>query len=184
MPRRCRLRGSCQLLATHPAQRSEPAFPRHAADPLLSLTLRSELDFEIVVIDDGSPDGTQDVVRQLQREYGEHRCARYSGSAGVRIRALGLVGAVRRGANEAASWGGTWRRARIFFPRRSETSVPFSCSLTARRPAPPSRPGRRILLRPRAGKLGLGTAYVHGLKHASGEFVIIMDAGGPASNTI
>lgn len=38
-------------------------------------------------------------------------------------------------------------------------------------------PRRRILLRPRAGKLGLGTAYVHGLKHATGEFVIIMDAG-------
>ena len=31
-------------------------------------------------------------------------------------------------------------------------------------------------LRPRAGKLGLGTAYKHGLQHASGEFVIIMDA--------
>jgi hypothetical protein len=34
----------------------------------------------------------------------------------------------------------------------------------------------RLLLRPRAGKLGLGTAYIHGLSHASGEFVIIMDA--------
>ncbi len=29
-------------------------------------------------------------------------------------------------------------------------------------------PSCRILLRPRAGKLGLGTAYVHGLKHATG----------------
>lgn len=34
----------------------------------------------------------------------------------------------------------------------------------------------KILLRPRAGKLGLGSAYIHGLKHASGDFVIIMDA--------
>lgn len=34
----------------------------------------------------------------------------------------------------------------------------------------------RIQLRPRAGKLGLGTAYVHGLQYASGDFVIIMDA--------
>ncbi|KAL3593073.1 hypothetical protein D5086_011713 [Populus alba] len=34
----------------------------------------------------------------------------------------------------------------------------------------------RILLRPRAKKLGLGTAYIHGLKHASGNFVVIMDA--------
>ena len=33
-----------------------------------------------------------------------------------------------------------------------------------------------IILKPRAGKLGLGTAYVHGLKHATGTFVIIMDA--------
>lgn len=33
----------------------------------------SEIDYEIIVIDDASPDGTQDVVRQLQREYGEDR---------------------------------------------------------------------------------------------------------------
>lgn len=34
----------------------------------------------------------------------------------------------------------------------------------------------RIVLKPRAGKLGLGTAYVHGLQYARGNFVIIMDA--------
>ncbi|XP_010266935.1 PREDICTED: dolichol-phosphate mannosyltransferase subunit 1 [Nelumbo nucifera] len=67
--------------------------------------LRDE-DFEIIVVDDGSPDGTQEVVRQLQEVYGEDR----------------------------------------------------------------------ILLRARPKKLGLGTAYSHGLKHASGEFVVIMDA--------
>lgn len=33
-----------------------------------------------------------------------------------------------------------------------------------------------IVLKPRAGKLGLGTAYVHGLSFATGNFVIIMDA--------
>ena len=44
-------------------------------------------------------------------------------------------------------------------------------------PCVPARPAlRSILLRPRAGKLGLGTAYVHGLKHATGDFVILMDA--------
>lgn len=34
----------------------------------------------------------------------------------------------------------------------------------------------KILLRPRASKLGLGTAYIHGIEHASGDFIIIMDA--------
>ena len=65
-----------------------------------------EFDFEIVVIDDGSPDGTLDVAKKLQEIYGD------------------------------------------------ET----------------------VVLRPREKKLGLGTAYVHGLKHAKGDFIIIMDA--------
>ena len=59
-------------------------------------------DFEIIVIDDGSPDGTLDVAKQLQDLYGADK----------------------------------------------------------------------ILLRPRAKKLGLGTAYMHGLKHATGNFII------------
>lgn len=67
--------------------------------------LRS-VDFEIIVVDDGSPDGTQDIIKQMQLVYGEDR----------------------------------------------------------------------IKLRARPKKLGLGTAYYHGLKHAAGEFVIIMDA--------
>lgn len=65
-----------------------------------------DVDFEMIIVDDGSPDGTQDVVKMLQEVYGEDR----------------------------------------------------------------------ILLRARPKKLGLGTAYVHGLKHASGNFVVIMDA--------
>ncbi|KAI9229103.1 MAG: dolichol-phosphate mannosyltransferase [Piptocephalis tieghemiana] len=65
-----------------------------------------DIDFEIIIIDDGSPDGTLDVAKGLQKIYGEER----------------------------------------------------------------------IVLRPRAGKLGLGTAYVHGLQHAKGNFIIIMDA--------
>lgn len=81
---------------------------------ILYLLLRKAFDhsslsndeFEIIVVDDNSPDGTQDVVKALQKEYKDDR----------------------------------------------------------------------LLLRPRAGKLGLGTAYIHGLSHASGEFVVIMDA--------
>ena len=65
-----------------------------------------EIDFEIIVIDDGSPDGTLDVAKKLQEIYGE----------------------------------GT------------------------------------VVLRPRETKLGLGTAYVHGLQHAKGDYIIIMDA--------
>ncbi|KAF0289736.1 Dolichol-phosphate mannosyltransferase subunit 1 [Amphibalanus amphitrite] len=66
----------------------------------------AKVEFEIIVIDDGSPDGTLEAAEQLQRIYGEER----------------------------------------------------------------------IVLRPRAKKLGLGTAYIHGLKHARGQFIIIMDA--------
>ncbi|KAJ1644341.1 dolichol-P-mannose synthesis [Dispira simplex] len=64
------------------------------------------IDFEIIIIDDNSPDGTLEVAQRLQKLYGEDR----------------------------------------------------------------------IVLRPRAGKLGLGTAYIHGIKNATGNFVIIMDA--------
>lgn len=34
----------------------------------------------------------------------------------------------------------------------------------------------KIVLKPRSGKLGLGTAYIHGIQFARGKFVIIMDA--------
>ena len=34
----------------------------------------------------------------------------------------------------------------------------------------------KIVLRPREKKLGLGTAYIHGIQHATGNFIIIMDA--------
>ncbi|KYK56369.1 putative dolichyl-phosphate beta-D-mannosyltransferase [Drechmeria coniospora] len=65
----------------------------------------SKLDWELIVVDDGSPDGTQEVARQLVKAFEPH-----------------------------------------------------------------------VMLKPRAGKLGLGTAYVHGLQFATGNFVIIMDA--------
>nr|AIA95500.1 Glycos_transf_2 [uncultured bacterium] len=67
---------------------------------------KAKLDYEIIVIDDNSPDGTLQVAEEMQKRYGKDR----------------------------------------------------------------------IVLRPRPGKLGLGTAYVHGITHSSGNFVIIMDA--------
>lgn len=69
-------------------------------------SLCSDLDWELIIVDDGSPDGTQEVAAQLQKVYSP----------------------------------------------------------------------QRIQIRARAGKLGLGTAYVHGLQFATGNFVIIMDA--------
>ncbi|KAF2499987.1 dolichol-phosphate mannosyltransferase [Lophium mytilinum] len=65
----------------------------------------NNIDWELIIIDDGSPDGTQEIARQLEKAY-----------------------------------------------------------------------PNRIQLRARAGKLGLGTAYVHGLQFATGNFVVIMDA--------
>ncbi|OAR01523.1 hypothetical protein LLEC1_01505 [Akanthomyces lecanii] len=65
----------------------------------------AKLDWELIIVDDGSPDGTQEVAHQLVKAYAPH-----------------------------------------------------------------------VVLKPRAGKLGLGTAYVHGLQFATGNFVVIMDA--------
>jgi len=70
------------------------------------INMYSDLDWELIIVDDGSPDGTQEIAKQLQK---------------------------------------------VYTPQR-------------------------IQLRARAGKLGLGTAYVHGLQFATGNFVIIMDA--------
>lgn len=62
--------------------------------------------YEVVVVDDASPDGTQAAVKQMQQ----------------------LLGA------------------------------------------------SKIILQPRPAKLGLGTAYIHGLQYARGDWVILMDA--------
>ena len=88
---------------------------------LLERAFRSHnLDWEIVIVDDASPDGTQDIARQLQGVYGKDRVVRGQ-------------------------------------PAHASTD--------------PAQ-----LLKPRAGKLGLGSAYIHGLQHVTGDFVIIMDA--------
>lgn len=72
----------------------------------MPFNLLSEYNYEIIIIDDGSPDGTLEVAEKLQELYGKDK----------------------------------------------------------------------IVLRPRPSKLGLGTAYIHGIKHATGNFIIIMDA--------
>ncbi|CAK7245669.1 MAG: dolichol-P-mannose synthesis [Sporothrix thermara] len=65
----------------------------------------NNIDWELIIVDDGSPDGTQEVAKQLVKVYAPH-----------------------------------------------------------------------VVLKTRTGKLGLGTAYVHGLQFAKGNFIIIMDA--------
>ncbi|TPX12453.1 uncharacterized protein E0L32_006865 [Thyridium curvatum] len=75
---------------------------RRVADPSVP---RSNIDWELIIVDDGSPDGTQEVAKQLVKVYSPH-----------------------------------------------------------------------VVLQTRTGKLGLGTAYVHGLQFAKGNFIIIMDA--------
>src|SRR5690606_24363483 len=66
----------------------------------------SGLPWELIIVDDASPDGTQDIAKQLIKAFGADK----------------------------------------------------------------------IKLHPRTGKLGLGTAYVHGMQFTTGNFVIIMDA--------
>lgn len=91
--------------ATHPPfSPSPPPLPTNQLNP--PSPPHSELDWEIIIVDDASPDNTQQIAEQLIRTF------------------------------------------------------------------PPSR----IKLHPRPGKLGLGTAYAHGLRFATGTFVIIMDA--------
>lgn len=62
--------------------------------------------YEVVIIDDASPDGTQQVAKALQAQFGYHK----------------------------------------------------------------------LTLAPRPAKLGLGSAYIHGIKHATGDFIFILDA--------
>ena len=87
--------------------------------------------YEVIVIDDGSPDGTLEVAQQLQTIYGSDR----------------IVG---------------------FTSILPDVTLIFFYFLTSYSTAQ--------VLRPREKKLGLGTAYIHGMKHATGNYIIIMDA--------
>lgn len=57
-----------------------------------------DVNFEIIIVDDGSPDGTQDIVKQLQQVYGEDRvvsilkiCPRSASSFILSIQYHGLM---------------------------------------------------------------------------------------------
>ena len=43
---------------------------------MAAVRVRSKLSFEIIVVDDNSPDGTQAVVNKLQHQYGQQRIVR------------------------------------------------------------------------------------------------------------
>ncbi|URE02234.1 dolichol-phosphate mannosyltransferase, partial [Musa troglodytarum] len=42
-----------------------------------SITIIMDIDFEVVIVDDGSPDGTQDIIKQLQNVYGDDLIPKY-----------------------------------------------------------------------------------------------------------
>ena len=67
---------------------------------------KGEVNFEVIIVDDNSPDGTEEVARELQKIYSN----------------------------------------------------------------------KKLLVKSREKKLGLGSAYIYGMKYAHGNFVIIMDA--------
>lgn len=73
---------------------------------LITQNIPADVTYEMIIVDDNSPDGTQEAAVQLQAIYGSDK----------------------------------------------------------------------IQLRPREGKLGLGTAYIHGMSFATGNFIILMDA--------
>lgn len=136
---------------------------------------RSGIDYEIVVVDDNSPDGTQDVVRQLQKLYGEDRCGRRGASTAARL-AAGCMPARRAIAHKGPQTTRqlAWQNGLLGTPiqlaalaagyyRRQAAAGSQASSSRIYLPAP------RILLKPRKGKLGLGTAYIHGLQVGAGQ---------------
>eukprot|EP01135_Chromosphaera_perkinsii_P002418 Nk52_evm24s223 gene=Nk52_evmTU24s223 len=80
-----------------------------------------DLDYEIIIIDDSSPDGTYEAALQLQNIYGRKKINSSSSDMAERNK------------------------------------------------------GNSIVVLSRPGKLGLGTAYVFGMEHSTGDFVVIMD---------
>lgn len=107
----------------------------------------SNLDWEIIVVDDASPDGTQEVARQLATVYGEDKVVCSISVMGYNLKLLihGLIGP------ETPFWKTGPRVcfiATILNLEELSDAVNRACR----------------------------TAYIHGLNFCSGDFVIIMDA--------
>uniref|UniRef100_A0A9L0SUC0 Dolichol-phosphate mannosyltransferase subunit 1 n=1 Tax=Equus caballus TaxID=9796 RepID=A0A9L0SUC0_HORSE len=102
---------------------------------------QSGINYEIIIIDDGSPDGTRDVAEQLEKIYGSNKIL-----LRPREKKLGLESTVSVPVR------------RIEYGASGITGAGI-----AEQPNGPVR-----LLR--------GTAYIHGLKYATGNYIIIMDA--------
>jgi dolichol-phosphate mannosyltransferase len=73
---------------------------------LMECSQKNGIKMEVIIVDDASPDGTQDQVKDLQKIYGDDK----------------------------------------------------------------------VVLKARAGKLGLGSAYIHGLNHCKYDYIVLMDA--------
>ena len=85
----------------------------------------SGFDYEVIVIDDNSPDGTLQVAQQLQSIYGKDRI--------------------------------------VLRPRKAKLGLGTESAQYCLSAKPNCLPV-------------IGTAYVHGMKHATGNFIILMDA--------
>lgn len=136
---------------------------------------KASLDWEAIIVDDNSPDGTLEIAKQLQNVYGEDHIV-------LRPRAgklgLGWVARERRGRMDwLLGWVMGWGNCRIdrMFYCLSETLI----ESMMQRPEKDSKweaceltflsIGSNLFCSPR-------TAYVHGLESCSGDFTIIMDA--------
>lgn len=107
------------------------------------------IDWEVVIVDDASPDGTQDIAKQLQTVYGHERIVspldghqHHTTLTVLRHSCCNL---------EQENW---------VLGEAKPPSHPFESELFSLTPKPEIH----------------RSAYIHGLQYCTGQFVIIMDA--------